>query len=249
MTLGKSERAVIYGSDSMHVQMGRWLLNRPDRMATISELRDFFSDVSAGAFYSVLSTLIARRIVSIEGETVTMSAEQISLARGERSDMVWRAVRILKVFTAKEIQKLLPELPRRTVLDILSALVDAGAIKRDGRSSKNETVFRLITDAKVRPVFRKERAPGKVDVIWDIIRDFGSSVWTSGDIKADERWVQIGAAPRYLEELLRQWRGEGIIEEVDAETRSRREPKKYRTAGDGNRSIVFTHYGRKNGKA
>ena len=141
--------------------------------------------------------------------------------------------------------KLMPSYEKRTILDILDGLVKAGAIKRDGFTDKRETIFRLITDSKVRPVALSEKKKGKVDVIWEIIKSFGGTYWTTTLIMADVRWKDCGASKRYLDELLRQWRGEGIVEEVDADTRSRREPRRYRTLYDGERQIVLTHYGRK----
>lgn len=248
MSLGKSERAVIYGSDSLYVQVERWLLNRPDKMATINEMREFFFDISAGAFFSVLSVLSARKIIKIDGDIVVMSADAITNNRGERSDTVWRAVRILKVFTAKEIQKLLPKYSKPTIFTILDGFVKAGAVIRDGRTSKYESIFRLVSDSKIRPVPANpsKKVSKKVDVIWSIVLSFKDDIWTSNSIKSDKRWAESGATSKYLEELLRQWRGEGIIEEVNPDTRSRREARRYRTLAK-ERIIVLTHYGRKNG--
>lgn len=245
MILGRCERAVIYGTDSVYVQMERWLLNRPDKTASMKEMREFFSDLSNGAFLSAISVLSSRGMIKVEDCTVVLTVGDVVKSRGERSDAVWRAVRILKVFTAKEIQKLMPSYEKRTILDILDGLVKAGAIKRDGFTDKRETIFRLITDSKVRPVALSEKKKGKVDVIWEIIKSFGDAYWTTTLIMADVRWKDCGASKRYLDELLRQWRGEGIVEEVDADTRSRREPRRYRTLYDGERQIVLTHYGRK----
>lgn len=245
MSLGRCERAVIYGTDSIYVQMERWLLNHLDKTADIKEMRDFFSDLSNGAFLSAISVLSTRGMIRVEGNLVTLTVSDVVSSRGERSDAVWRAVRILKVFTAKEIQKLLPSLERRTVLDILDGLVKAGAVVRDGRTDRCEMIFRLVSDSKVRPVIKAEKKKGKVDTIWEIVKGFKNGIWTSNDIKADERWKDSGASSKYLDELLRQWRGEGVIEEVDADTRSRREARKYHTLSQGERQTVLTHYGRK----
>lgn len=248
MSLGKSERAVIYGSESIYVQVERWLLNRPDKMATITEMREFFYDISVGAFFSVLSVLSTRKIIKIDGDNVVMSADAITQNRGERSDNVWRAIRILKVFTVKEIQKLLPEYSKPTIYSIIDELIKAEAVIREGRNAKNEIIYRLISDSKIRPIHTtaNKKASRKVDVIWSIITSFKDNVWTSNSIKSDKRWTESGATSKYLEELLRQWRGEGVIEEVDPDTRSRREARRYRTLAK-NRIIVLTHYGRKNG--
>lgn len=248
MSLGKSERAVIYGSESIYVQVERWLLNRPDKMATITEMREFFYDISVGAFFSVLSVLSTRKIIKIDGDNVVMSADAITQNRGERSDNVWRAIRILKVFTVKEIQKLLPEYSKPTIYSIIDELIKAEAVIREGKNAKNEIIYRLISDSKIRPIHTtaNKKVSRKVDVIWSIITSFKDNVWTSNSIKSDKRWTESGATSKYLEELLRQWRGEGVIEEVDPDTRSRREARRYRTLAK-NRIIVLTHYGRKNG--
>ena len=245
MILGRCERAVIYGTDSIYVQMERWLLNHPDKTADMKEMRGFFSDLSNGAFLSAISVLSTRGMIRVEGNLVTLTVSDVVSQRGELSDAVWRAVRILKVFTAKEIQKLLPSLERRTVLDILDGLVKAGAVVRDGRTDRCEIIFRLVSDSKVRPVTKAEKKKGKVDVIWEIVKGFKNGIWTSNDIKADERWKDSGASSKYLDELLRQWRGESVIEEVDADTRSRREARKYHTLSHDERQTVLTHYGRK----
>lgn len=249
MSLGKSERAVIYGSDSLYVQVERWLLNRPDKMATINEMREFFFDISAGAFFSVLSVLSARKVLKVDGDNVSISIDAIIQNRGERSDALWRAVRILKVFTAREIQKLLPDYSKPTIYCILDGFIKAGAVIRDGKTAKNESIYRLIKDSKVRPIFTEKsnkQYDKKVDVIWSIIKGFKDDIWTTNSIKSDKRWAESGATSKYLEELLRQWRGEGIIEEVNPDTRSRREARRYRTLAK-ERIIVLTHYGRKNG--
>lgn len=248
MSLGKSERAVIYGSESIYVQVERWLLNRPDKMATITEMREFFFDISVGAFFSVLSVLSTRKIIKIDGDNVVMSADAITQNRGERSDNVWRAIRILKVFTVKEIQKLLPEYSKPTIYSIIDELIKAEAVIREGRNAKNEIIYRLISDSKIRPIHTtaNKKVSRKVDVIWSIITSFKDNVWTSNSIKSDKRWTESGATSKYLEELLRQWRGEGVIEEVDPDTRSRREARRYRALAK-DRIIVITHYGRKNG--
>ena len=44
MILGRCERAVIYGTDSVYVQMERWLLNRPDKTASMKEMREVLAD-------------------------------------------------------------------------------------------------------------------------------------------------------------------------------------------------------------
>ena len=128
MILGRCERAVIYGTDSVYVQMERWLLNRPDKTASMKEMREFFSDLSNGAFLSAISVLSSRGMIKVEDCTVVLTVGDVVKSRGERSDAVWRAVRILKVFTAKEIQKLMPSYEKRTILDILDGLVKAGVI-------------------------------------------------------------------------------------------------------------------------
>lgn len=245
MSLGRCERAVIYGSDSIYVQMERWLLNKPDSSADIKEMREFFFDLSAGAFLSAISVLKSRGIIRTEDDRVYIAADSITRNRGERSDSVWRAIRILKVFTAKEIQKLIPDIKRRTVLDILESLVRVGAIERMGFTEKRESIFKLISDSKTRPVAVSQKKVGKADVIWEIIIGFGDSVWNTKDIKADKRFQDCGASSRYLDELLRQWRGEGVVEEVCAEARGRREVRQYRTISKGERQVVLTHYGRK----
>lgn len=245
MSLGRSERAVIYGSDSIYVQMERWLLNKPDSSADIKEMREFFFDLSAGAFLSAISVLTSRGIIRTEEGRVYIASDAVTKNRGERSDSVWRAIRILKVFTAKEIQKLIPDIKRRTVLDILEELVKVGAIERVGFTDKRETIFNLLSDSKTRPVAVSQKKAGKVDVIWEIIKGFDDAIWNTKDIKSDKRFQDCGASSRYLDELLRQWRGEGIIEEVDAETRSRREVRQYHTVSKGERQTVLTHYGRK----
>lgn len=245
MSLGRCERAVIYGSDSIYVQMERWLLNKPDSSAEIKEMREFFFDLSAGAFLSAISVLTSRGIIRTEEGRVYIASDAVTKNRGERSDSVWRAIRILKVFTAKEIQKLIPDIKRRTVLDILEELVKVGAIKRVGFTDKRETIFNLLSDSKTRPVAVSQKKAGKVDVIWEIIKGFDDAIWNTKDIKSDKRFQGCGASSRYLDELLRQWRGEGIIEEVDAETRSRREVRQYHTVSKGERQTVLTHYGRK----
>lgn len=245
MSLGRCERAVIYGSDSIYVQMERWLLNKPDSSAEIKEMREFFYDLSNGAFLSAISVLTSRGIIRTEEERVYIASDAVTKNRGERSDSVWRAIRILKVFTAKEIQKLIPDIKRRTVLDILEELVKVGAIERVGFTDKRETIFNLLSDSKTRPVAVYQKKAGKVDVIWEIIKGFGDAIWNTKDIKSDKRFQGCGASSRYLDELLRQWRGEGIIEEVDAETRSRREVRQYHTVSKGERQTVLTHYGRK----
>lgn len=245
MSLGRCERAVIYGSDSIYVQMERWLLNKPDSSADIKEMREFFFDLSAGAFLSAISVLTSRGIIRTEEGRVYIASDAVTKNRGERSDSVWRAIRILKVFTAKEIQKLIPDIKRRTVLDILEELVKVGAIERVGFTDKRETIFNLLSDSKTRPVAVSQKKAGKVDVIWEIIKGFDDAIWNTKDIKSDKRFQGCGASSRYLDELLRQWRGEGIIEEVDAETRSRREVRQYQTVSKGERQTVLTHYGRK----
>lgn len=245
MSLGRCERAVIYGSDSIYVQMERWLLNKPDSSAEIKEMREFFFDLSAGAFLSAISVLTSRGIIRTEESRVYIASDAVTKNRGERSDSVWRAIRILKVFTAKEIQKLIPDIKRRTVLDILEELVKVGAIERVGFTDKRETIFNLLSDSKTRPVAVSQKKAGKVDVIWEIIKGFDDAIWNTKDIKSDKRFQGCGASSRYLDELLRQWRGEGIIEEVDAETRSRREVRQYHTVSKGERQTVLTHYGRK----
>lgn len=245
MSLGRCERAVIYGSDSIYVQMERWLLNKPDSSAEIKEMREFFFDLSAGAFLSAISVLTSRGIIRTEEDRVYIASDAVTKNRGERSDSVWRAIRILKVFTAKEIQKLIPDIKRRTVLDILEELVKVGAIERVGFTDKRETIFNLLSDSKTRPVAVSQKKAGKVDVIWEIIKGFGDAIWNTKDIKSDKRFQGCGASSRYLDELLRQWRGEGIIEEVDAETRSRREVRQYHTVSKGERQTVLTRYGRK----
>lgn len=245
MSLGRCERAVIYGSDSIYVQMERWLLNKPDSSADIKEMREFFYDLSNGAFLSAVSVLTSRGIIRSEDGKVYITSDAVTKNRGERSDSVWRAIRILKVFTAKEIQKLIPGIKRRTVLDILESLVRVGAVERMGFTEKRESIFKLISDSKTRPIAVSPKKAGKVDVIWEIIIGFGDSVWNTKDIKADKRFQDCGASSRYLDELLRQWRGEGVIEEVCAETRSRREVRQYRAIHKGERQVVLTHYGRK----
>lgn len=245
MSLGRCERAVIYGSDSIYVQMERWLLNKPDSSADIKEMREFFFDLSNGAFLSAVSVLTSRGIIRSEDGKVYITSDAVTKNRGERSDSVWRAIRILKVFTAKEIQKLIPGIKRRTVLDILESLVRVGAIERMGFTEKRESIFKLISDSKTRPIAVSPKKAGKVDVIWEIIIGFGDSVWNTKDIKADKRFQDCGASSRYLDELLRQWRGEGVIEEVYADTRSRREVRQYRAIHKGERQVVLTHYGRK----
>ena len=245
MSLGRCERAVIYGSDSIYVQMERWLLNKPDSSADIKEMREFFYDLSNGAFLSAVSVLTSRGIIRSEDGKVYITSDAVTKNRGERSDSVWRAIRILKVFTAKEIQKLIPGIKRRTVLDILESLVRVGAVERMGFTEKRESIFKLISDSKTRPIAVSSKKAGKVDVIWEIIIGFGDSVWNTKDIKADKRFQDCGASSRYLDELLRQWRGEGVIEEVCAETRNRREVRQYRTIHKGERQVVLTHYGRK----
>ena len=245
MSLGRCERAVIYGSDSIYVQMERWLLNKPDSSADIKEMREFFYDLSNGAFLSAVSVLTSRGIIRSEDGKVYITSDAVTKNRGERSDSVWRAIRILKVFTAKEIQKLIPGIKRRTVLDILESLVRVGAIERMGFTEKRESIFKLISDSKTRPIAVSPKKAGKVDVIWEIIIGFGDSVWNTKDIKADKRFQDCGASSRYLDELLRQWRGEGVIEEVYADTRSRREVRQYRTIHKSERQVVLTYYGRK----
>lgn len=245
MSLGRCERAVIYGSDSIYVQMERWLLNKPDSSADIKEMREFFYDLSNGAFLSAVSVLTSRGIIRSEDGKVYITSDAVTKNRGERSDSVWRAIRILKVFTAKEIQKLIPGIKRRTVLDILESLVRVGAVERMGFTEKRESIFKLISDSKTRPIAVSPKKAGKVDVIWEIIIGFGDSVWNTKDIKAEKRFQDCGASSRYLDELLRQWRGEGVIEEVYADTRSRREIRQYRTMHKGERQVVLTHYGRK----
>lgn len=245
MSLGRCERAVIYGSDSIYVQMERWLLNKPDSSADIKEMREFFYDLSNGAFLSAVSVLTSRGIIKSEDGKVYITSDAVTKNRGERSDSVWRAIRILKVFTAKEIQKLIPDIKRRTVLDILEELVKVGAIERVGFTDKRETIFKLLSDSKTRPVAVSQKKAGKVDVIWEIIKGFDDGIWNTKDIKSDKRFQDCGASSRYLDELLRQWRGEGVIEEVDAETRSRREVRQYHTVSKGERQTVLTHYGRK----
>ena len=241
MSLSASDRAVLFNSDSVLVQMQKFMVNRPGHKCKIEELRSMFFDISLGCFYSSISVLKARKVLLQEGQVLKIEAETVNI-RGTMSDSVWRAIRILKIFTVKKIQEILPDLKDRAIRDVVKVLASMGAIERIARLDTGETVYKLISDSRNRPIHCKVSARGsKANGIWSIVESFGG-VFTSDDIRAHPKWSSLGASSRYVDVLIRMWRGEGLLIEISKKKEKRRTLSVLKIVEGAKRCPVYKHY-------
>lgn len=209
MRLDAQDRHTLFMTPLPVQQLQKFLFKRQGHYASVEEIRELFSDLSKGAFNSMLISAKARGIIKSEGNTVTLVIEHTDI-QTSYTDIIWKDIRILKTFTVSQIRED-TGLSKDKIRTVLRTFCDQNLIVRGERKHGFETSYTLATDAITRPVNKKKTKPCLADRVYEVVQTF-EGPFTREDINAALNIMKIKVSEKYLKELIVQWKYEGIIE-------------------------------------
>lgn len=212
MSLNAEDRRNLFRTDSLQLQIQKFLLKRADFKVPKDELREFFGDVSNGAFQSALIALDTKGIIrNGEGEVILEKGSVRML--GAISDKVWRAIRIEKTFSIESLSQL-TGLQQSQVRTVVGKLVRKGHVFFVGWSRgsiADVKVYQVSTHSLCRPT-RDSKYLSDIDAVWNVLYLLRGNSITSNDVNnvLQERDSNISA--RHLRRLLQDLSENNCIE-------------------------------------
>ena len=153
MSIDASDRAALLGTESLQVQVERILKQQPDGRDSLSHLREIYRDLSEGRFRSLVYSMQANGHVRLEDDVVVLVRE--SVPRGYVADKVWKAMKMLGVFTCSDVANVLPDARPSVIRGFLTRWEKDGSIVRI--ESCGEETWRVEKRRILRPRFKVER--------------------------------------------------------------------------------------------
>lgn len=206
MSLSADDRANLFGTYDLQLQIQRCLRNKPLYRESEENLRAVFCNVSEGAYLSVIISLCIRGVLRKDSGFIYLEIGHI-MDSDIISDRVWRAIRIEKRFTSESIANL-------TGLDIRQIDKVFRKLKADGHiaslgwdfsSRKRLMVYRLVTDTIVRPRQYSDAA----ELVWRALYGLRGSAIQPRDVI---ELVGDSVSGRHIRKILRQFSDYGYIE-------------------------------------
>lgn len=207
MRLGEQDRRVLFASHLPSQQLQRYLFKRPGHSAAVEEVKEVFSDLSRGAFTSLLYSAKARGYIRIEGNEILLDVDKSDIRTTIR-EVVWKDIRIQKVFTLAQIVDdtgLAYDEVRGAVQDFCRD----GLVSRSKRIVSKPTVYTLIVDSPVRPIMRKKE--NAADRAFSIASSYGSRPFTRAALQQDLETAGFPVTTTYANVLIAQWCKAGMI--------------------------------------
>lgn len=242
MNTDAEARTEIFNTPILSEQILKFISGKPNHSCTLAEVREVFSDISRGYYASTISALHAKGAVIIDEEIIRLGREVSR--RGHASDRCWRAVRLCKIFTTSQIRELVPDLTIIQIRDIVHKFAKSEAVKAVGRDNNRQRIYQCISDSNIRPLIpnpNKKRG-AKVDAMWTIANRYTEEgrYFTVNDI-AKETGLTYG----YCRNVILQWRGEGVIEDIVPDRR-RGQLALYKVIAEDRGKLIY-HYKEGNG--
>lgn len=207
MRLEEQDRRVVFNTTSTSQQLQKYLFKQPSCSASVEDVREIFSDLSQGAFRSLLYSARARGYITIEDETVTLDVDRSDIRTCIR-DIVWKDIRILKVFTAAQVCDD-TGLRSKAVVEALRTFVEQGLVVRSPKKVAMPTTYTLVSDSVVRPCDRRKPS-SKATQVHKVLVDMKGE-FSINDLKSALSREGVEISNRYLRELLQAWRDVGIV--------------------------------------
>ena len=207
MQLGEQDRRVLFGTHQSSQQLQKYLMKRPNYTASISDVRDVFSDLSKGAFNSLLISARTRGQIEIKGDSIRLDISAADI-RDSYMDIIWKDIRMLKSFTIKQVCED-TGLSERKVQNVLYTFHQQGLVSRSRKVVGKPTVYTLLSDEILRPLAGNKRK-FTADVIFEMTTKF-SSPFCRADIQKKLKEEGISVSDNYVRDLLVQWHQAGLL--------------------------------------
>lgn len=209
MRLDEQDRIALFSSQQPAQQLQRFLVKRPGRTASVSEIRDIFSDLSKGAFNSLLISSKTRGYIRFEGNNIVLSSDQVEIHM-TNSDIVWKDIRLLKRFTARQICED-TNLTYDQVRNAISTMCKQDLLGRITTPGK-ATIYYLKTDSVIRPL-QKRKKKFLADTVFQHAKNLRQP-FASFQLFDSLKRAKVKVSEKYVRELLAQWKYEDLIVET-----------------------------------
>ena len=209
MRLEEQDRRVVFNTTSPSQQLQKFLFKQPANSASMEDVREIFSDLSKGAFRSLLYSARARGYITIgEDDVVRLQVDQSDIRTSIR-DIVWKYIRILKNnFTVAQVCDD-TGLKAKAVVEALRTFADQGLVVRSPKKVAMPTKYTLVSDSVSRPCDRRKSGSKATQVHEVLVHMKGE--FSIGDLKDALAKAGVEVSNRYLRELLQSWRESGIV--------------------------------------
>ncbi len=215
MRLDAQSRQVLFNATAEPQQLQKYLFKQKGYSASMSEVKDIFSDISKAAFLSMLFSLKGRRVIEITGDRIYLNVDMADI-KTTTVDIVWKDVKLLKVFTRCDIEKD-TGIETVKVREALRVLIKEGLIRRTSRKEGRNYVYQLITTDSCRHSPKKQQKSSKAEKVFKAAKSLEQPFMMS-DLKHYMAEHHISASDRYVKELFKQWLNLGVIAEANART-------------------------------
>lgn len=223
MSIDASDRAALLGTENLQVQVERILKQQPDGRDSLSHLREIYRDLSEGRFRSLVYSMQAKGHVRLEDGDVVLVRE--SVPRGYVADKVWKAMKMLGVFTCSDVANLLPDARPSVIRGFLTRWEKDGSIVRI--ESSGEETWSVAKRRILRPRFKVERGRDEsmsaviIAGAMSAVDSFGRRMWTV-EMLAEALGDPQALSLPFLEHLLHSWEAMGAIRRIGDDGRRRR---------------------------
>ncbi|GEM_PF-1563765 len=150
MPISRSGRDVLFGTTVPARQMEKFLAQK--KICSFTQFRAEFYDLSRGLFWSSFIRLTSTGKVVKDGDSITYTGDP-NLMRGQRAEMAWKAMHILKSFNNADIVKL-SGIPMTYVKHLTALWTKAGYLSRIGRQKDGRHwtyTYRMISESPICP--------------------------------------------------------------------------------------------------
>lgn len=240
MRFAEQDRRVMFNSMQHSQQLQKFLMRRRGYGAPLTEVRDLFSDLSRGAFSSLLISARARGQIVLEDDMVRLDVEKADI-RTSIKDVVWKDIRMLRTFTVKQVCED-TGLSSKAVTEALRAFCNQGLVSRSPKVVCKPTTYHLESDSVARPMILT-RSTGKAAGVYEVLMTF-TSPFSIYELKRALRGKGVEVSDRYLKELMASWRDAGIVS-VTRERSHRGQRNEYVVVDRRPRPAVFRRNGRR----
>ncbi len=219
MQLDALARRTLFGTTLPSYQLQKFLMKQPEHRATKTEVRKVFSDLSKGSFLSMLIQAKTKEIIIENGEYIELNVDKYS-AKTTAGDVIWRDIRMLKVFKRKDIE-LDTGFSNETVRWYIRKFLQQGLIVSNTEKKGVERTYTLISNEVLRPVPKTKRKKGVADRVFKVAKNLQR--FTQSSLMAALKKRRITVSEPYVRQLIYQWKQNGNIEEAFARSNRNQE--------------------------
>ena len=210
MRFAEQDRRVMFCTPRPAQQLQRFLARRSTHSAPLQEVRDLFSDLSRGAFMSLMISSRRRGLITFDDEVVTLDRPDI---QPSYADVIWKDIRMLRTFTFRDVVED-TGINEHTVRKHLAAFVRQGLVEKRRTSVLTPAMYVLLSDSVVRPLARRPRGSTVADMIYSIVRST-SGLFSRATVEDELRRHGVVVERRYVSEMLRRLCTLGFVERLD----------------------------------